>query len=319
MTTLLPRPAPPNPFSLHLPSLQIAWDSTSLTLLQECPRKYYYVMLKNWAAPGLAIDLDFGIAFHEALEAYQHNRYSGADHDEAVLSGTRTCLSWDDSPYVDDKKYALKNRHTLARTFVWHSEQYKDDSFKVITTTNIDGKTVPAVELSFRLPLGIEAPGGDEFWLCGHLDSVGIFQGDLYFMDHKTTRYSLDQKYFSQFNPNTQMTNYFAATQVIFEQPAKGGILNAAQLLVNGTRFARQMISRTPDQMLEWGRALQWWLRQAQRFAEEEYYPMNTNSCGNYGGCAFRPICSKDPSVREAFLSGDYEKRVWNPLETRGV
>ena len=28
-------------FSTEIPNLQLAWDSTSLGLLKECPRKYY--------------------------------------------------------------------------------------------------------------------------------------------------------------------------------------------------------------------------------------------------------------------------------------
>ena len=45
---------------------------------------------------------------------------------------------------------------------------------------------------------------------------------------------------------------------------------------------------------------------------------MNPSSCGNYGGCEFRHICSKSPQVREMFLKGDFSKgAVWNPLERR--
>lgn len=308
----------PSPFSTSLPTLQLAWDSTSLSLLQECPRKYQYSMLMQFHAPGLSIHLDFGIRFHSAIECYHRAKAEGKSHDDAVVEGTWYCLRWDDSQYRTDVNYNYKNRHTLARTFVWHCEQYQEDAFEIhiLKGGQWDGK--PAVELSFKMDLNIEAPGGDSFILCGHLDALGKFQDDYFFMDHKTTKSALSEQYFAGFNPNTQMTNYFAAAKVILNEPARGGIVNAAQLGVNFTRFSRRFVHRTEGQMEEWHDNVTFWLKQAQRFAESGYYPMNTHSCSNYGGCAFRQICSLDPSVRIDFLKGQYERWEWNPLVIRG-
>lgn len=309
-----------SPFSSELPTLQLAWDSTSLSLAQECWRKYYYMMILNYWPAGMNIHLDFGIAYHTIQENFQKDLFAGAEREEAVLNGVRSALCWDDSPHIHDKNYTYKNRHTLARTFEWYTEQYRDDSYKILEITDPEtNQKGPAVELSFSIDLGLPAPGGDSFFLCGHLDSAGIFQDDLYFADHKTTKSPLDERYFAGFNPDTQMTNYFAASKVIFKQPAKGGIVDAAQLLVNGSRFGRRIVHRTPSQMDEWQQDLHWWLLQAQQNAEREHWPMNTNSCDNFGGCAFRGICAKDPSVRRTFLAAEFEKRVWNPLETRGA
>ena len=51
------------------------------------------------------------------------------------------------------------------------------------------------------------------------------------------------------------------------------------------------------------------------------YWPMNDTACDKFGGCRFRGICSKSPSVRERFLSTDYVKLPkedrWNPLRSR--
>lgn len=57
-------PAPAN--------FQIAWDSTSLGLLKECPRKYYYTIILGYKPKRESVHLKFGLLYHGALEAYDH-------------------------------------------------------------------------------------------------------------------------------------------------------------------------------------------------------------------------------------------------------
>jgi hypothetical protein len=76
---------------------------------------------------------------------------------------------------------------------------------------------------------------------------------------------------------------------------------------------------RTKNQREEWLFEIQFWINQAEQFARNNYWPMNDKSCGNYGGCAFQGVCSRDPSVRDKFLKhGNYITRRWNPLDNRG-
>lgn len=305
----------PSPFSSEIPHLQLAWDSTSISLLQECAYKYFLSMILQFHPKGTSIHLAWGGAYASVQEHYRKALVSGVSYEEAVFSGVRECLSFDDRPYADDaKNFPYKNRHTLARTFQWYTEQYRHDPFETYQLS--DGSA--AAELSFRIETGLTAPGGDPFLLCGHLDLFGSFQGDYYFKDDKTTKSALTDLYFSSFNPNTQMTNYFVATKALFDKPAQGGIVDAAQVLVNGTRFSRRFITRTEGQIEEWHHNLAYYLQQAIRHAETGHWPQNTNACGNFGGCPFRPICARDPSVRLDFLKLDYEHWEWNPLEIRG-
>ena len=60
------------------------------------------------------------------------------------------------------------------------------------------------------------------------------------------------------------------------------------------------------------------YLNLAQSFALNDYWPKNDKSCGNYGGCPFQVICSRDPKVRSEFIKHEgFYKRHWNPLENR--
>jgi len=322
----------PSPF-LPGTNIQYAWDSTSLGYLKQCPRLYQYIMIEGWVARDENIHLRFGIEYHKALEDYDRLRADGLDHNDALFEVVRETLyrteGWDPDP--DSKAGAVKNRNSLVRTIVWYLDQYEDDQAK--TYIKSDGK--PAVELSFRFELdygptewveaGAEAPAVGAstvpYVLCGHLDRVVIFNDELFGTDRKTTSTGLTDYYFNQFEPNNQMSLYALATKVILNAPVKGIIIDAAQLTRTATNFGRRFTYRTGDQLEEWLRDLRKWLRLAEWYATDGYWPQNDTACDKFGGCRFREICSKSPQVREKFLEANFtkaeEKDRWNPLKPR--
>lgn len=313
-------------FSSILPTLQLGWDSTSIGMLSTCPRMYQLSMVHHldpsgnqvgYAPTAEAVDLKFGILYHGACERYDHHKFSGASHEDALLRSLDWLLqeTWDRTrkrPWTPDHK--TKNRATLVRTVVWYLDQFRDDPAETVRLA--DGR--PAVELSFRFPLDIHTADGEEFVLCGHLDRLATLGGETYILDRKTTAHGLDDRYFAQFSPHLQFTTYVFASQVVYGTPVAGLIVDAAQVAVTFSRFERRPISITEDMLTEYLQDLQYWLGQAERFAREGYWPMNRSSCGNYGGCKFRPICSKPPVVRDQWLHASYVQRVWDPLRVRG-
>lgn len=232
-------------------------------------------------------------------------------------------------PWTSD--HPAKNRETLIRSVIWYLDNFKDDPAATLILAN--GK--PAVELSFRMELDwgpkadtqikSQQPSmkpGDEYRyqpyiLSGHLDRVVEFGGQKYVMDRKTTGSSPTPHYFDGFAPDNQMSIYTLAARVQFSTPVAGVIIDAAQIAVGFTRFQRGFTYRTEAQLEEWLSDARYWFAQAEGFAEAGYWPMNDRSCGMYGGCTFRKICSKSPEVRERFLESDFERKPWNPLASR--
>ena len=147
------------------------------------------------------------------------------------------------------------------------------------------------------------------YLLCGHLDRVVNFSDNLYVMDHKTSMSTLGQYYFNQWSPSNQMTLYTYAGNIILHSPVKGVIISAAQIkLEEPNTFQRGFSYRTPDQLHEWTEDLRFWLGQAEAFATAGYWPQNDTSCGKFGGCKFREVCSKSPQVRETYLAASFDK-----------
>ena len=157
---------------------------------------------------------------------------------------------------------------------------------------------------------------------CGHLDRVVQMGDELYVMDQKTTGGTVGPYYFNSFSPSNQMSGYAFAGQVILSSPVRGVIIDAAQIAVNFTRFERGITSRSKDQLEEWFGSTVQFIRSFQALTDganevESRFPMNPTACGNYGGCAFRILCSRSAKVRENFIQSDFAPHVWDPATPR--
>lgn len=311
------------PLSLHEPpddsnssirdGVQIAWDNTSIGLFKTCPRKYYYSIVQGYQPRIMAPPLAFGIHLHTLLQTWHKLVDSGTDRHTAFLRIARLAgLLGETIPPGDN----TRTKETLVRTIVWYLDQFWDD--KTISIKLPSGQ--PAVEYHFKLPLMEYL--GHEVLLCGHLDRMVRWQGKAYVMDYKTTKYALDHRFIAQFKPSTQMPLYVTACHIIAETlqdlpPASGVIIDGIQLGVNFSRFNRTVVEFSLEEINEYIESLKHWIKLAMEAGRCQNFPPNEESCQKYSGCHFREICAKPPARRQAFLEGNYVKRVWNPLQSR--
>lgn len=321
--------------SFNESGVQFAWDATSISLAETCLRKYQYRIIEGWRSNGEGVHLRFGKHFATALEHYYKHVALGAEWEEALvlvveeamedtfdflpdstkyLSSSGNWLdSTTDAPTAPPDRvpwtslHAAKNRENLIRTIVWYVDQFHAEEVTVMMT---DGK--PAVEYSFALPVD------DGIIFTGHIDRVVEFVGDPYVMDQKTTAQTISPYWFNQFKPHTQFSMYTFAGKAIWHIPVKGVIIDGAQINVGFSRFERSVSMRTDEELMEFYEGSMAHIQQAQKATLENHFPMRPASCGNYGGCEFRTVCSRSPSLRENFLKGDFNKsEPWDPLERR--
>jgi hypothetical protein len=310
-------------------NIQYAWDSTTLGDLKTCLQYYYLQRIQGWQPKEESVHLRFGRLYQEALVNYTVSVIEGGlKHEDAVHDAVGVLLRdslnwWDDADLKDMRGSAKgKTRFNLVQLAIWHMEHYRDDPMK--THILSDGKA--AVELSFTFELDWAPGSGDRnYVLCGHLDEVKEFAGELYVLDNKTTGFPLSSYFFDQYDPENQMTLYTLAGQVLMDAPVKGVIIDAAMVkeLEKETKieFQRGMTFRTKDNIDEWVDELRYWFDLQERAAIADRWPHNDKACGMYGGCRFREVCSKSPLVRERFLKAAFvqvpvEER-WNPLKPR--
>lgn len=316
---------------------QYAWDSTSITAFDTCPRKYFYANLQGWQSSAKSVHLIFGGLYASALEHYHKHRAAGIDYEEAVRLVVREALieTWSHDKVEEfedegsglaptrgnlvrvpgtgapiDWLHNLKTRDTLIRSIVWYLDQFKNDPM----TTYILSDGRAAVEYSFSLDLS------DEYLYCGHIDRLVVYgeDKDIYVQDQKTSGSTITPRFFESFTPDYQMTGYTFAGQIIFNLPVKGVVVDAAQIAVGFTRFERGMVSRSKTMLEEFRHEVLGIIDQAKQCHETGYYPMRRTSCGNYGGCEFRKVCALAPPLRDKMLEGSFTRRErWDPLKRR--
>lgn len=337
--------------------LQFAWNSSSIKLAEACLRKYQYVMIEGWQSARPSPHLRFGGHFATALEHYHKHIALGMDPEDALYEVVHEALvaTWEYDPCEDcagtgneyhdpdkanakmqwaggnvtsahktcetcdgtgkkpgsghpwDSMHNTKTRGNLIRSIVWYIDHYSDDTMPVVQLE--DG---PAVELSFTLEVD------DGMIFAGHLDRLVHYGDDPYVQDQKTTGSTINQKFFEQFKPDTQMSMYSFAGKMILGTPVKGVIIDGAQIAVGFTRFERGFTFRTDGELNEWYDSAMYHIEQARHATRENFFPMNTTSCGDYGGCPFRHVCARSPEHRLQFLKADFvQGQPLDPLEQR--
>lgn len=309
----------PSPFDAS--GAQFAWDSTSIKLAETCLYMYKLKMLDGWQPDNKSVHLIFGGLYASALENFYKAVAEGIDREQAIRDVVHEALiaTWEhETDEAGDpipetgapwqSNHNLKTRGNLIRSIVWYFEQFRDDP---CTTVHLS-TGAPAVEHSFKLPVD------DGIVLAGHLDRLVTYSGSLYVQDQKTSGSTITGRFFEGFNPDTQMSLYTWAGKAIFHMPVKGVMIDAAQIAVGFTRYERGFTFRSDDQLDEWYEGAMHTIGRARAAVHEDYFPMNPSSCSNYGGCEFRHICARSPSVREQFLKGEFTRGdIWNPLRSR--
>lgn len=285
-------------------TIQIAWDSTSLSRFLTCPRLYYYTNIKGYKPKKVSVHLEFGIYYHSALELYTKMVVKGADHRTALHYAVLAALI-SSKDFKSDDTY--KNRAILIKTIVDYLEHYRHDTIKPIILEN----NQPAVELSFRFELD------QSTIFCGHMDRLVEFNNEIYTLDHKTTKMALGKMYFDQYSVSVQPPLYTLAGQVVYNKPTKGILIDAAQILVGGTRFQRHPVPFGKAWLTEWVEMIKHKIALAYQYAKSDFWPMNPTACHKFGGCDFRSVCSRSPEVRHLFLSADFVIDRWDPLVIR--
>lgn len=292
---------PPSPF---LPDRrQWAWNSTSLGLAKDCARKYQYVMLQGWSKKEASHHLIFGMHYAKASELFHKWLAQGKDFEFSRHHVVRQILI---DSFGWESEDPAKNRQNLIRSIVWYLEEFRNDPCETVILA--DGS--PAIELKFEMHLS------DEVVLTGHIDRLVRYAGGVYVQDQKTTGATLSPYYFKRFNPDNQMSLYSVASRVVYNTPVQGVMIDAAQVAIGFTRFARGFTYRTEQQCDEWLADAEYHIQEAWR-AERAGYPMRDTACQKYGGCQFLEVCSKDSRVRGEYLASDFETRFHNPLEIR--
>lgn len=311
-------------FSSQTPGLQLVWDSSSLTPLMECPYKYFLKNICGWAPHGnhRSVHLIFGIAYTSGCETYDRARASKVPHRSALRLAVRRVIELCGSRDADGNWLVWnspdpnKNLPNCLRTLIVYLDRARKD--KTIRTLRFSDGTA-AVEKRFEIVLDRASAAGEFFALCGYLDRLVQFGAGKYVADHKTTKNSLDDRYFRNFDHSLQMYIYDTAGQIVFSEPLEGGVLiEGAQAAVGFSETRRGLTSRNDYQRQQVVPMLAEWLETAERYAHNARWPRNFTACGHYSGCDYIEHChARSDLAATAVLRSKFKRVIWDPTKDR--
>lgn len=308
-------------------STKVRINFSSLSLMQECWRKVDYSLNRNLRAQSESPATLFGSAIHKALEVYYSApritrnmpagymeifEMIGLGHwkpeweEETVFTAARAFVLKAEplSPLPPEDKRSIVTGVWLLRHYFTH---YVGDPFIVLSDA-----AGPLVERRFTLPLdcGIE--------LFGTIDCVlqNEQTGQVLICDHKTT--SQLWGFYNRCKPNHQYTTYVLGAQRCLGLTTEDFLVNAIETKAipktargAGPQFARQVTTRTREDIDEFLSALTHSVREYLSLRERGDWPMSApGPCSNYGGCQFLDICGAPQELRESVIKAKYQERT---------
>lgn len=309
------------------------WDNTKLQAYV-CEMKGKLSMEEHLVSNEPAEALEFGKAFHKAVEVWTRARMSGQpEHSSVELAKAAAKKLYEQNmpPEVMNNLSLLGDRRSIENLWVLFDLFTKRFPFEMY-------EEILAVETPFTLYLGKTPSGIDINW-SGILDRAVKWNGLAYYVDFKTSSYALNDKFFSKFKLSGQMTGYAWAGQELGVADFDGIMVQGVEVKVpgqqrfkkNGEPYARA--PRPSDEFIqmdtypiheehieEWKKDTLQKIDDIHRARERQHYIMNRGDlCNQFNGCQFLKICEALPSMRESVKERDFHKREWNPLDRDGA
>lgn len=85
-------------------------------------------------------------------------------------------------------------------------------------------------------------------------------------------------------------------------------------LQVKDTPYRRVDYYVGPEQKEDWVRDSIHYVKRMIHYIDSNYYPMNRNSCGSFGGCRYLRVCKVPYTARETMLEGLFKKSTHTGL-----
>lgn len=279
-------------------SEQVVWDVSSLDNILRCPTYYKYRNLLGLSPAIEPTATFFGSAVHHGFEVLDTCKFEGKTQAEALDAALVAVLE----EYGEGLRHASDNARGLEpalRAITWRAEEHWEDPFEVLAMP--DGK--PALEVRFEVPIDFI---DFDYRLSGRIDKIVAYNDDIYIADIKTTKKILNSYFFDGYSPSTQITGYMWVVRHVLGIPVRGFIIDGVQTAVENTRFGRASFDVSDDEVAEWQVMVGDAFRRLHEYRDTNMYPHNYASCGNFGGCVYRKICSQPSWLRNSYIQDSY-------------
>lgn len=271
-------------------------NSSSVEIIQTCRRKAYYALHRNLRGEEESEALLFGTAIHRAMEAFYSAEIVNGERkltleefqDAFVDVASQTLAHLPDS----DKRSIANGKKILEK--YW--DVYANDPWVVVR----DEKG-PFVERKFELKCHL-----NDVIIHGQIDCLlqNVETGEIVVCDHKTSS-SLGSDFLNRIKPNIQFSIYAWAAQVLGYKVNRV-MVNGIQVAKTKVDLLRVFTERNSHDLLEMFDTIEDSIALYTHAELSKNWPINSASCGNWGGCQYRDICSLNAPFRETAIQQIY-------------
>lgn len=303
-------------------------NSSSLSIIQECPRKAKYLLHDKWRGSVESPAQLFGSAIHKGLEVFYTGRYEDrkmpsletmelmsfghkvdGENEDLLLKATRA--------FIDKAQPLQQVPETDKRSIqngVWllynYFKTYINDPY--VAYSDDSG---PFVERPFSFILWTEPSLQIEYFGTIDLIVKNLDTGNIVVCDHKTTSV-VGSDFFNRLKPNHQYTGYLMGADSCFNIRTDSFMVNCLQVkekpkTARGTppHFPRQITTRDNADKCEFIEAVVYNVKSYLNMRDRSQWPLgHVNTCATYGGCGFLNVCSVPPAVRNSILQNRFVK-----------
>lgn len=309
------------------------YDNTRISDFKKCPRYFYYRHVRNWESTSTRLPLDFGGAWHAAMEVIWPLIVKQTPKREVMEAGMAAFL--DDwmargQPHPSKISYELE-KDMSPRTPAIAMEMLTDYVDK--RYSQIMDLEIISVERPFVIPLD---PQDDSLFYVAKLDKVvreRQGKGKIRGIEHKTTTsYKKDGKFktsfLDSFSPNSQVDGYIYSLHMTFGHDKVSGVwVDAALVHKTETGFKFIPVEKQLSQTNMWLWNTRYWIDMIEANVahlsslspSDQYmaaFPQRTESCWDYNSpCDHIMTCKSwsNPIGHEA--PSGFRVHKWDPLE----
>ena len=303
-----------NPTENNIPHL----DNTKRHSFVECRRKYYLQYVLNLKTFYGSNALRYGLVWHEGMDKYySHIKEHGFSKDGNALNAAFLAMKaeWDLNSAKENYYSDYRTLENCFTSFIQYVQHFSQDELmlKVINT-----------EEPFKINMEIET---DEemkmfkelkpFHFTGKIDMEIELNGRMWINEHKTTGQPIDTQC-GRLNRSAQVMGYhYAKGRIHKGEKQPDGVLMTVHHLScrkstakgnEGNYGTPKIDFRRVPQIFSENDIQQWRVSfmsvalDVQKEAERGLYPMNHDSCFNYGACPFLGICEQSTGIDNLYI-----------------
>lgn len=286
------------------------YDSTKLNSLLDCPRSYFFEYILGWRPEDPNIHLEFGKAWHKAMEHIILFGYTPERVYEAYLLFEEHYRQfW--GPELD-AQHAPKSPGNALAALAEYCKYYKDDEFSPIYTEIAGTISInPDDVIHFRMDSIIETP-------------LGVKS-----REHKTGS-QLSRQWTDQWKNSIQTGTYNHVLFALFPFERVWGVeINGTIFNKTKVQFQRVPARRSREMMQVWLSTVNFWVSLIKNETEILFsecseeddclaaFPCNPQACTKYFGCRYFDYCTAWPNPLRNAHEPPMGMKIehWDPAE----